>query len=149
MVPVIEKDIYRPHEIEHVKREVHVHHEAPVVKSTTVAKPISIHEYEKARGVKIHNLHTSDDATRDTLTTDTHNHGTHGGITGRKGSYDNTINTGYDNRSTTGTDSSTSTSTDRTIGQKIKDTFMPGSSATTTTTNSRDYNKTKTGSGEV
>jgi hypothetical protein len=123
-----------------------------------VAKPISVSEYERASGVKIHELRSSDHGTRETLTTDRHTHGTHGGVTGRDGSYDNsssydnTSSTGYDstNRSTTGTHSTSSTthSDDRSIGQKIKDTIMPGSSSANTDTSSRDYDNTRnTGSG--
>ena len=78
VVPVIEKDIYRPHEIEHVKHEVHVYHERPQIVGTAVAKPISILEYEKASGVKLHDFQSTDNPNRDTLTTDEHIHDSQG-----------------------------------------------------------------------
>jgi len=87
VVPVIQKDIYRPHEIEHVKHEVHVHHDRPQVAGTTVAKPISINEYEKASGIKIHDLQSSDSPTRDTLNIDRHDHdgqGSNRSVTGSR-----------------------------------------------------------------
>lgn len=45
-MPVIERDVYRPHEIEHFKREVHIHHEPPKVVRTEVAEPITLEEWE-------------------------------------------------------------------------------------------------------
>jgi hypothetical protein len=50
VVPVLERDIYRPHEIEHTKRIVNIHHEAPEIIGTKVAKPISVSEWESQSG---------------------------------------------------------------------------------------------------
>jgi hypothetical protein len=50
VVPVLERDIYRPHEIEHTKRVVNIHHEAPEIIGTKVAKPISVSEWESQSG---------------------------------------------------------------------------------------------------
>jgi hypothetical protein len=53
VVPVVQRDIYRPHEVEHVKREVHIHHEPPVIVGTKVAEPVSVQEWESKSGHKI------------------------------------------------------------------------------------------------
>jgi hypothetical protein len=70
-VPVLERDIYRPHEIEHTKRVVNIHHEAPEIIGTKVAKPISVSEWESQSG---HSIRSA------TATT-----GSSSGLTGRKG----------------------------------------------------------------
>jgi hypothetical protein len=46
VVPVLERDVYRPHEIEHNKRVVNIHHEAPQVSGTHTNQPISAREWE-------------------------------------------------------------------------------------------------------
>lgn len=46
VVPVVERDVYRPHEIEHFRREVHIFHEAPKLVKTEVAKAITLEEWE-------------------------------------------------------------------------------------------------------
>jgi hypothetical protein len=50
---VLERDIYRPHEIEHTKRVVNIHHEAPELAGTRVEKPISVSEWESKSGHSI------------------------------------------------------------------------------------------------
>jgi hypothetical protein len=47
---VLERDIYRPHEIEHTKRVVEIHHEAPEIIGSKVAAPISVSEWESKSG---------------------------------------------------------------------------------------------------
>lgn len=47
---MLERDIYRPHEIEHTKRVVKIHHEAPELSGTRVNKPISVSEWESKSG---------------------------------------------------------------------------------------------------
>jgi hypothetical protein len=46
VVPVLERDVYRPHEIEHNKRVVNIHHEAPQLSGTHTNQPISVREWE-------------------------------------------------------------------------------------------------------
>lgn len=75
VVPVIEKDIVRPHEIVHEKREVEVYNEKPTFEGTRTAEPISVNEYEKKSGVKVHDFDRKDDPTKSTLETSHHTHG--------------------------------------------------------------------------
>jgi uncharacterized protein YdaT len=51
IVPVIHRDIYRPHEIEHVKQVVELHHEEPVVLGVTIAQPISMEEFQNQSSI--------------------------------------------------------------------------------------------------
>jgi hypothetical protein len=69
-VPVLERDIYRPHEIEHNKRVVNIHHEAPELADTRVEQPISVSEWERKSG---HSIRSA------TATT-----GSSSGLTGRR-----------------------------------------------------------------
>jgi hypothetical protein len=75
VVPVVEKDIYRPHEIVHDKHKVEVYNEKPTFEGTRTAKPISVNEYEQKSGVKVHDFDRSDDPTKSTFTTTQHSHG--------------------------------------------------------------------------
>jgi hypothetical protein len=44
--PVVEKHIYKPHEVIHEKRVVNVHHHAPELLPSRIAPAITIAEWE-------------------------------------------------------------------------------------------------------
>jgi hypothetical protein len=69
---VLERDIYRPHEIEHTKRVVEIHHEAPETIGTKIAAPISVSEWESKSGSSLRTTGVSS--------------GTDTGVTGRRDS---------------------------------------------------------------
>jgi hypothetical protein len=72
VVPVLERDIYRPHEIEHTKRVVEIHHEAPEIIGSKIAAPISVSEWENKSGSSLRTTGVSS--------------GTATGVTGRRDS---------------------------------------------------------------
>lgn len=45
--PVIEKDIYKPHEIQHHRKEVDIHHEPTKVVGTEVAPTVTVDEFNR------------------------------------------------------------------------------------------------------
>jgi hypothetical protein len=45
--PVIEKDVYQPHRVDHHKKEVDIHHEPTQVGSTQVAPTVTVDEYNR------------------------------------------------------------------------------------------------------
>lgn len=47
IVPVVEREVYRPHEVEHTKKIIELHHEEPKIAGTQVAEPVSIEEWKK------------------------------------------------------------------------------------------------------
>jgi hypothetical protein len=47
--PVVEKDIYQGHRIEHDKKEVDIHHEPTMVGGTQVAPTVTVDEYNRQR----------------------------------------------------------------------------------------------------
>jgi len=106
--PVVERDIYNPHRVEHHKREIEIIHEAPTVGGTRVLPPVTVAEYERAHGTNLHTVTTntterraverssisssssssSDEGTTSTTTTTT----TTTGTSGNTGSYLNANN---------------------------------------------------------
>jgi hypothetical protein len=58
--PVVERDIYIPHHVEHHKKEVEIHHEAPVMGGTRVAPAVTVEEFERQHG----SHHTHHDSNR-------------------------------------------------------------------------------------
>lgn len=53
VVPVVERDVYVPHRVEHEKQVKEVYHEKPVVKQTVVEPAITKAEFEQKYGRKV------------------------------------------------------------------------------------------------
>lgn len=45
--PVVERDVYIPHQVEHHKKEIEIHHEAPVMGGTRVAPAVTVDEFNR------------------------------------------------------------------------------------------------------
>lgn len=45
--PVVEKDVYIPHEVQHEKKEVEIHHDGTKIGSTQVAPTVTVDEYNR------------------------------------------------------------------------------------------------------
>jgi hypothetical protein len=48
--PVVERDIYIPHKVEHHKKEVEIHHHAPTMGGTRMAPAVTVEEFTRRNG---------------------------------------------------------------------------------------------------
>jgi hypothetical protein len=48
--PVVERDIYIPHRVDHHKKEVEIHHHAPVMGGTRMAPAVTVEEFTRRNG---------------------------------------------------------------------------------------------------
>lgn len=53
--PVVERDVYIPHQVEHHKKEIEIHHEAPIMGGTRVAPAVTVDEFNRQH----HSSHTT------------------------------------------------------------------------------------------
>jgi len=50
--PVMERDVYNPHRVEHHRKEIDIVHEAPTVGGTRVAPAVTVDEYQQGHGAR-------------------------------------------------------------------------------------------------